>query len=240
MASYIGADFATQQDRYAASRRFIRNVLLRGIAFHLLVKLDVQGLENIPTSGPTLIMINHISGVDPVVAMGIVGPRFVVPMSKVENFRIPILGQLMQWWGMFPVHRGEVDRAALQNTVDLLKAGILVLMAPEGTRQPALIEGKDGVTYVALKANAAIVPMGIDGTREFWRNLKHLRRTRITVKVGRAFRFKTNGREHIPRAEMAHMTQEAMYQLAMLLPEHLRGFYSDLSRATTETIEFMN
>ncbi len=90
MASYIDADFATQQDRYAVSRRFIRNVLLRGIAFHLLVKLDVQGLENIPTSGSTLIMINHISGVDPVVAMGIVGPRFVVPMSKVENFRIPI------------------------------------------------------------------------------------------------------------------------------------------------------
>ncbi len=82
--------------------------------------------------------------------------------------------------------------------------------------------------------------MGIDGTREFWRNLKHLRRTRITVKIGRAFRFRTNGRERIPRAEMSHMTQEAMYQLGMLLPEHLRGFYSDLSRATTETIEFMN
>jgi 1-acyl-sn-glycerol-3-phosphate acyltransferase len=239
MSSYISADFAALQDRYSASRRFIRNVLLRGIAFRLLVKLDVQGLENIPKTGPTLIMINHISGVDPVVAMGIVGPRFVVPMSKVENFRIPILGQLMHWWGMFPVNRGEVDRAALQNTVDLLREGILVLMAPEGTRQPALIEGKDGVTYVALKANAAIVPMGIDGTREFWRNLKRLRRTQITVRIGRAFRFRTNGRERIPRAEMSHMTQEAMYQLATLLPENRRGFYSDMSKATTDTIEFI-
>src|ERR1043166_8305590 len=148
MSPYISDDFAAQQDRYTASRRFIRSVLLRGIAFHSLAQVDVQGLENIPAVGPMLIMINHISGIDPAVAMGIVGPRFVVPMSKIENFRIPVLGQLMQWWGIFPVHRGEVDRAALQITVDLLQAGILVLMAPEGTRQPALIEGKDGVTYV--------------------------------------------------------------------------------------------
>jgi 1-acyl-sn-glycerol-3-phosphate acyltransferase len=239
MPSYISADFATRQDRYTASRRFIRDVLLRGLAFRLLVQVDVQGLEHIPPAGPTLLMINHINGIDPVVVMGVVGPRFAVPMSKIENFHIPVVRQLFQWWGVYPVQRGAVDRTALQNTVDLLQAGNLVLISPEGTRHPALIEGKDGITYVAIKANATVVPIGIDGTREFWHNLKRLRQTHITVRIGRAFRFRTNGRERIPRAEMSQMTQEAMYQLAMLLPENRRGFYSDLSKASTEMLEFV-
>jgi hypothetical protein len=70
-------------------------------------------------------------------------------------------------------------------------------------------------------------------------NLQRLRRTHITLSFGRAFRFRANGRERVPRAEMSRMTQEAMYQLAMLVSEHRRGFYHDLSQATTETIEFV-
>jgi 1-acyl-sn-glycerol-3-phosphate acyltransferase len=174
------------------------------------------------------------------VVLGAVRPRFVVPMSKVENFRIPIIGRLMRWWGAYPVRRNEIDRAALQTTIDLLKNGNLVLMAPEGTRQPTMIEGKDGMTYVAIKANAAIVPLGMDGTREFFHNIKRLRRTRVSMTFGPAFCFRTNGRERIPRGEMRQMTQEAMYQLARVVPEHLRGVYGDLSKMTTETIEVVS
>jgi 1-acyl-sn-glycerol-3-phosphate acyltransferase len=173
------------------------------------------------------------------VVMGATTSRFAVPMSKVENFKLPVINLLMRAWGIYPVHRGEVDRAALHNTVDLLQYDNCVLMAPEGTRQPALIEGKDGITYVALKANAMIVPVGVDGTREFMHNLKRLHRTPVVVNFGRPFRFRSGGRDHIPRPEMKHMTQEAMYQLAMLLPEHRRGLYHDLSKATTDTLEFV-
>ncbi len=234
----VDADFARQQERYTTARRFFRDCLL-WIGFHTLVKADIRGLEHIPPAGPTIVMMNHRGAVDPFVVLGAVRPRFIVPMSKIENFRIPVIGQLMKWWGVYPVRRGEVDRAALQNTVDLLKHGNLVLMAPEGTRQPAMIEGKDGMTYVAIKANAVIVPVGIDGTREFLHNLKRLRRTRITMNFGPAFRFRTGRRDRIPREEMGQMTNEAMYQLAKLLPEPLRGVYGDLSKATTETIEFV-
>jgi 1-acyl-sn-glycerol-3-phosphate acyltransferase len=145
----------------------------------------------------------------------------------------------MNLYGVYAIRRGEVDRVALQNTIDLLKSGNAVLMAPEGHRQPALNEAKDGVTYVALKSDAMIVPIGIDGTREMLTNLKHLRRTPATVRFGKPFRFRANGRVRIPRPEMARMTHEAMYQLAALLPEYRRGYYSDLSKATTETIEFV-
>jgi 1-acyl-sn-glycerol-3-phosphate acyltransferase len=234
----VDADFALYQERFDGPRRFMRDVLL-WLGFRLLVKVEIRGLENIPPAGPTIVMMNHRGAVDPFVVLGAVRPRFVVPMSKIENFRIPLIGRLMRWWGAYPVRRNEVDRAALQTTVDLLKNGNLVLMAPEGTRQPAMIEGKDGMTYVAIKANAAVVPLGMDGTREFFHNVKRLRRTRITMNFGPAFRFRTNGRERVPREEMHCMTQEAMYQLAKLVPEHLRGVYSDPSKATTDTLEFV-
>ena len=50
-----------------------------------------------------------------------------------------------------------------RDTVDLLKNGNLVLMAPEGTRESAMIEGKDGMTYVAIKANAGTAPQSANG-----------------------------------------------------------------------------
>src|SRR5258708_587361 len=240
MPTLVSADFAQRQDRYTRFRTFVRDFLLQQIAFRLLVKVDVNGLEHIPPTGPTLLMMNHIAGIDPAILMGVVRPRFVVPMSKIENFRIPVLRQAMQLWGLYPVQRGTVDRAALNNSIDLLKAGNLVLIAPEGTRQPQLSEAKDGTTYIATKADAVIVPVGVDGTGEFIHNVFRLRRTPITVRFGRAFRFRTDGRERIPRAELGRMTQEAMYQLAALLLENRRGFYSDLSKMTTESIEYVN
>ncbi len=236
----VSTNFPYQQQRYTAARHLMRDFGLQTVVFHTVISVKTQGMEHIPPNGPTIVMMNHMGGLDPIVVMGAVEPRFVVPMSKSENFRIPVLGWLMKLWGAYPIRRGEVDRAALQNTVDLLKGGNLVLMAPEGTRQPEMSEGKDGITYVAIKSNAAIVPVGLEGTRAFIPNLKRLRRTRVTLNFGRAFRFKTDGRERIPRAEMSRMTQEAMYQLAMLVAEYRRGFYRDLSKATTETIEFIS
>lgn len=233
--------FEEDQARYTPWRRFARDFLLRTLAFHLLVTVEEHGLaEHLPPSGSTLIMMNHIGGIDPFVVMGVVRPRFVVAMTKIENYSVPVLGLLMRLWGTYPVTRGEVDRRALDFTIKLLKEGNLVLMAPEGTRQPALIEAKDGLTYVAIKGGATVVPVGLEGTRDFTSNLKRLRRTHITLNFGRAFRFRTGGRERIPRPEMACMTQEAMYQLAALVSPARRGFYSDLSKATTDTLEFVN
>jgi 1-acyl-sn-glycerol-3-phosphate acyltransferase len=205
-----------------------------------LIKIDVEGLENIPSSGPTLLVMNHIAAIDPVVVTGAAVPRYVVPMSKVENYRHPLFGLIARVWGVYPVRRGEIDRQALASTIELLHQERPVLIAPEGTRQPALAEAKDGMTYVALKANAVLVPVGIDGTHNFLHALKHLHRAHVTVKFGRPFRFRTDHRPRIPRDDMRQMTQEAMYQLAALLPDYRRGVYSDLSQMTTDYLDFVD
>jgi 1-acyl-sn-glycerol-3-phosphate acyltransferase len=228
-----------RQDHYTWRRRLIRRFILRGIGFGLLVKVHAEGLEHIPDSGPTLLVMNHIAAIDPFVVTGVVTSRFVVPMSKIENYHHPIIGLMARAWGVFPVRRGEVDRQALASTLELLAQERPVLIAPEGTRHPALAEAKHGMTYIAIKAGAVMVPIGLDGTEKFPGSLKRLRRAPVDVKIGRAFRFRTGGHRRVPRDEMHQMTQEAMYQLAALVPEYRRGVYGDLSQMTTEYLEFV-
>lgn len=226
------------QRRYAVPRRFMRDILLRQIGLKLLVKARIAGVEHIPASGPTLLIMNHIAAIDPFIVVAAVTPRFVVPMSKIENYRNPVVGLMARSWGAYPVRRGEVDRQALDNTVALLREEYPVLIAPEGTRQPALSEAKNGMSYVALKANATIVPVGLDGTDQFPRSLKRLSRARVTVQFGPAFRLRSGEGSRVPRDVLHQMSQEIMVQLALLLPENRRGAYSDLSRKTTQYLEF--
>ncbi len=231
---------AAHQERYNLRRRFFRDGLLRPLGFGLLVKPTVEGREHIPASGPVIFIMNHIAAIDPFVLVGTVRSRYVVPMTKIENYQHPIIGLIARAWGAYPVRRDEVDRQALASTLAILEQGWPVLIAPEGTRRPSLSEAKEGMVYIAIKGNASIVPVGLDGTDQFPGCLKRLRRAPVTVRFGRAFRLRTGGRTRVPRDEMHQMTRETMYQLAALLPEHRRGFYSDLDQMTTDTLEFVD
>jgi 1-acyl-sn-glycerol-3-phosphate acyltransferase len=231
---------ARHQERYTLRRRLLQNYLLRPVGFGLLVRLYVEGLEHVPASGPTIVIMNHIAAIDPFVVVGAVTSRQLIPMAKVENFRHPIVGLIARAWGVYPVRRGEVDRQALDSTVALLEQGRAVLIAPEGTRRPSLSEAKGGTTYVATKTNAIVVPVGLDGTEQFPGSLKQLHRAPVTVRIGPAFRFRTEGRGRIPRHELHQMTREMMVQLASLLPERRRGVYSDMSQMSTDYLELVD
>lgn len=228
------------RQRQVAWRRAVLRAALRGV-FAAVARVEVSGLHHIPASGPTLLMMNHISALDPVLCMAVVRPRFVIPMTKEENLHSPFLGPFVRWYDAYTVRRGTVDRSALLNSIELLKSGQLILIAPEGTRHPeGLSTPKDGLAYVATKADAVIVPAAIADATDWVSRLKRLRRVRARVAFGPPFRFKTGGRARIPRDELAQMTREAMYQLALALPDPaLRGAYRDVESATTETLEFV-
>jgi 1-acyl-sn-glycerol-3-phosphate acyltransferase len=220
-------------------RRFLR-FLLRTIGFTLLVKMDhVEGLENIPQEGPGLLYINHIAFIDPIVALYVI-PRYIVPMAKIEVYDYPMVGIFPRMWGVIPVRREEFDRRAVQKALEVLRAGEIVLVAPEGTRGPALAEGKEGVAYLASRSKAPVIPCAIEGTVGFpsLRTSVRWREPGARVIIGKPFRF----RQVIKRQnheQLRIMTDEAMYILATLLPEHLRGYYRNLSLATSETIEWI-
>ncbi len=213
--------------------------MLKHIGFRILAKYEgAEGLENFPAKGPAIVMINHIALIDPVVVLGAL-PRNVVPLAKIEVYRYPVIGIFPKLWEVIPVRRQEFDRRAIHQALSVLKAGECILMAPEGTRSPSLQQGKEGVAYLGVKSGAPIIPVAITGSKGFptFNPLRWLR-TGAFVKVGRAFRFRT-GDGRLDREALRLMTDEAMYVLAELLPEDHRGVYSDLSRATTQTIEFV-
>lgn len=217
-------------------RRFCR-FLLRTLAFTLLVRLDnVEGLENIPAQGPAIILMNHIAFVDPIVLIYVV-PRFIVPMAKIEVYDYPVIGIFPRIWGVISVRREEVDRRAIQGALDVLNAGEIILVAPEGTRNTTLQRGKEGFAYLASRSGAPVIPAAVDGTIGYpaLRFSQRWNQGGVNVKFGTPIYYRDEF-NNAGREQLRKMADEVMYKLAALLPEQRRGVYSDLSRSTMETI----
>lgn len=220
-------------------RRWLLRWVADNIGFRFVVKLDrVEGLENLPAQGAAILMMNHIAFLDPMVVIACL-PRNTVPLAKAEGCRHPIWGPALNLWEVIPVQRGEVDRQALRKALQVLAAGELLLLAPEGTRHPGLQQAKVGVAYLGHRSGAPIVPVALEGTQGFpTLNPARWRQPGAVVCLGRPFRFRPfAGR--LPRERLRQMTDEAMYILAAMLPEARRGVYANLGAATTETIEFV-
>jgi 1-acyl-sn-glycerol-3-phosphate acyltransferase len=245
--SAIGNRESTIQNRvYDHARRERARRILRwmidNIGWRFMARIDrarLSGLENLPASGPAILMINHIAFLDPIVVLGNL-PRNIVPMAKAEVHRLPVWGVFTQLWDVIPVHREELDRRALERALAVLAAGEAILIAPEATRHTALAQGKEGIAYLAHKSGAPVVPVAIENTPGYPTLLGpwNAQKPGAYFRLGRPFRYKPfTGR--LPRERLRQMTDEAMYVLAAMLPEHRRGHYSDLSKATMETIEFL-
>jgi 1-acyl-sn-glycerol-3-phosphate acyltransferase len=220
-------------------RRFLR-FLLKTLAFTLLIRLNhVEGVENIPKAGPSILLMNHIGWVDPIVLVYVV-PRNIVPLAKVEVFDYPVIGIFPRIWGVIPVQRGGVDRQAVQSALDVLKKQEIILVAPEGTRNPTLQRGKGGFAYLASRSGAPIIPVTIEGSPGYpvIRYSRRWRESPIVVKFGRPFvyreEYKRAGRE-----DLRKLSDEAMYYLAAMLPKERRGYYSDLTKATRDTFDVL-
>ncbi|MFN3307855.1 MAG: lysophospholipid acyltransferase family protein [Anaerolineales bacterium] len=225
--------------RWETQRRFLR-FLLRTIGMTLLVKLDrVEGVENIPKAGPAILYINHIAFVDPIVVVHIV-PRNIVPLAKIEVYDYPLVGIIPRLWGVIPVRREEVDRRAVQQILEVLHSGEIVLVAPEGTRRPALSQAKEGIAYLAARSGVPLIPTAIWGTVGFpaLRIAPRWKQPGAQVRFGKPFRYRDD-LKHPSKDQLRLMTDEAMYILAALLPPELRGVYSDLGKATQSTIEWL-
>lgn len=211
----------------------LANRFLRFLMF-VLLDYEVEGLENLPLEGPVITVQNHMISVDTVLGAGLID-RQVVGMSKAENYHFPPLSIVLRLYGTFPVRRGEVDRTALRTALKVLKQGKVLMAAPEGTRSKTntLQKGKDGLSYVAVKAGAPVIPVAIWGQEKFWEQLRRLRRTKVKMVMGKPFVFEP-GDGKLSREQLSQMTHEMMYRIAALLPPEYRGYYSDLSTATEE------
>lgn len=221
--------------------RWYRHVLMFGLrlGMKLLLRIEKVGWENIPPAGAVIMMINHIAFLDPVILTGFF-PRYLISMAKVEAYQDRLLGPLIRAFDGFPVNRGAGDRQALRTAFDVLDAGLALLIAPEGHRSEnvSLGEAHEGIAYVASRAGVPIVPVAISGTDQFKHNYKRLQPTRVVYRFGPPF-YLDAGDERLSSDLMKQMTDEAMYQLAALLPPEQRGLYANLDQATTRYVRLV-
>ena len=138
--------------------------------FTCFSRWQVTGRENIPQTGPLVIVCNHISLWDPV-AVAVAVNRQVFFMAKEELFHYPVFGRLLRIVGAFPVKRGQSDREAIKKSLEILKRGQVLGVFPEGHRMYSdkLGEFQEGAVHLAIKRNAYILPVGVVGTRGMFR-----------------------------------------------------------------------
>jgi len=155
--------------------------IVRPIMF-LLFRLRVEGLENFPMEGKTIVYSNHISLLDPIM-IGCVLPRQVFFMAKVELFKIPLLRTIIRHLGAFPVKRGSADLSAIKHSLQVLNEGKVFGIFPEGTRNKTgfLQSFSHGIASIAHKSRAKILPIAIVGQYRLFRP--------ITVKIGKPLNF---------------------------------------------------
>lgn len=227
---------------YERRRRWLLHPGLR-LLVRLVAHLEVTGLELVPRQGGTIVMMNHISTMDPPFITAVIAHRQCITMAKMETRDNWLIETTNNWWGNFKVNRGEVDRFALNSAIELVKNGQMLLMSPEGTRNPGgLQEPKDGLAYIAHRSGGIVQPAAIVGVTDWKERFKRLQRLRGRVNFGRPFRFKALEGDRLSKATRAQMMREAMYQLALAIPDdhsHLRGSYQDVHNATTQTLEFL-
>jgi 1-acyl-sn-glycerol-3-phosphate acyltransferase len=135
----------------------------------------IEGLQNIPKTGPAILASNHISYLDPfALAYASVRagrrPRF---LAKSELFQDKRIAWVLRGCGQIEVKRGSRDaRAALAAALEALGRGELVLIFPEGTvttdPELGMMTPKSGVSRLALDSGAPVIPCGIWGTANVW------------------------------------------------------------------------
>jgi 1-acyl-sn-glycerol-3-phosphate acyltransferase len=216
------------------------NKTIKGIT-RMLCRVEDLPLGKVPPHGPLILVCNHINFLEVPLMYTHLQPRQVTGFAKSETWDNPWLAPLFNLWGAIPLQRGEADTKALRQGLQALQQGKIVVITPEGTRSQngRLLRGRPGVITLALHSGAPLLPLVYYGQEALENNLRRLRRTEFHINVGRPFYLT------VPKGKVTHdvrqeITDEIMYQLALLLPPDYRGTYADLSAITTRYLQFIS
>ena len=215
-----------------------------GPLLKLLFRPQVDGLRNVPDSGPVILACNHLSFSDSIFTPLVVKRR-VTFVAKAEYFTGKgIKGWLMRQFfsntGTIPVDRsgGKAAQAALNTLLRVLREGGVAGIYPEGTRSPdgRLYRGKTGVARLALESGALVVPVALLNTDEIQptgRLIPTIKR--MKMRFGKPLDFSryagSSGDRFVERA----VTDEIMYEIMTLCEREYVDVYASSLKTTVES-----
>jgi 1-acyl-sn-glycerol-3-phosphate acyltransferase len=205
----------------------------------LLCRIDDAQLAQVPGQGPLIIVTNHVNILEIPIIYTRLQPRPVTGFVSAHRWASRWSRWLLDACEIIPLRRGEADVAAIRRGLEMLKAGYIVIISPEGTRSEhgRLQKAHPGVVLLALHSGAPLLPVVYYGSEHYKDNLRRLRRTDFHIAVGKPFYLNAGGVK-VTRQVRRQMIDEIMVQVSALLPPAYRGIYSDLNAATEMYLTF--
>jgi 1-acyl-sn-glycerol-3-phosphate acyltransferase len=219
--------FELTPDRRAGGTRAMRiTSYLARLLGRLLTRLEVDGLEHVPSRGAVLFAVNHSAFIDGPLVYGIVR-RPVVFLIKSEMF-VGLAGRVLRRIGQIPVRRGLVEREPLRVALATLTAGGAVGVFPEGTRGQGQVERIErGIGYLALRSASPVVPVACHGTARLLPHGRRFPHWRPRVRVVFGAPVTVAGGRAATRAAVSAATE----QIRAALATHVRSTASGGGRA---------
>lgn len=213
----------------------------------LLSKTEVIGLERLPAKGPVLLVLNHVSHLDPIydaVTVHRAGrlPRF---LAKNTLWNVPVLRGILRGVDQIPVYRGTTDaQKSLQEAHRALGNDLVILIYPDGTltRDPQgwPMTPKFGVARLALEHDVPVVPVARWGTREIYdhynKKFRPLPRKKVTMKIGEPIDLSAYRNQEADARALRQVSELTMSRVRDLLAD-IRGeaapdeFYSAANKS---------
>ena len=189
--------------------------------FHAAVRIRTDGRDNVPRTGPVILAANHRSFLDSMF-IPLVVHRRVTFVAKAEYFDAPSTAWFFRGVGQIQIRRegGSASEGALAAATDVLRAGGVFGIYPEGTRtrDGKLHRGHTGLARLALRTGAPIVPIGLVGTDEVQpvdRKLPRVGRT-VRIRFGEPIdctQYRGGAHDHLA---LRQLTDEVMYEIHQL------------------------
>ena len=139
------------------------------LMMRFLFRIEYRGWEQMPASGPLLIVANHVTYFDPF-WVGVRVYRTLRFMAWDKLFQFPLSGPILRWLGAFPINLENPEYGSYKTALRVLRDGGCVMIFPEGGRSPdgKLTPFKEGAAHLAFRAGAAIMPVVIHGGARVW------------------------------------------------------------------------
>lgn len=221
---------------------WLLKLVVLGPLLRLVFRPEVDGLRNVPRSGPVILACNHLSFSDSIFTPLIMRRR-VTFVAKAEYFT----GKGIKGWfsrmfftgaGTIPVDRsdGQAAQAALDTLLRVLREGNVAGIYPEGTRSPdgRLYRGKTGVARLALESGAPVVPVALLNTDEIQPTGTLIPAVkRVRIRIGKPLDFSRYADQRGDRFVERAITDEIMYELMVLSGREYVDVYASTIKATT-------